>query len=149
MTLVRRFALIILLTLAFLLPRQSAPAASETDPIANLDAFITKALKEYQVPGAAVAIVQNSKTVLLKGYGVRDVTKSGAVDENTIFQLASVTKTLTGAAAANVVDEGKLDWDTPIFNYLPEFVGYDTVHDGARFARAAYRLARIHRGCAR
>jgi CubicO group peptidase (beta-lactamase class C family) len=125
MTLVRRFALIILLTLAFLLPRQSAPAASETDPIANLDAFITKALKEYQVPGAAVAVVQNGKTVLLKGYGVRDVTKSGAVDENTIFQLASVTKTLTGAAAATVVDEGKLDWDTPIFNYLPEFVGYD------------------------
>jgi CubicO group peptidase (beta-lactamase class C family) len=125
MTLVRRFALIILLTLAFLLPRQSAPAASETDPIANLDAFITKALKEYQVPGAAVAVVQNGKTVLLKGYGVRDVTKSGAVDENTIFQLASVTKTLTGAAAATVVDEGKLDWDTPIFNYLPEFVGYN------------------------
>jgi len=125
MTLVRRFALIILLTLAFLLPRQSAPAASETDPIANLDAFITKALKEYQVPGAAVAVVQNGKTVLLKGYGVRDVAKSGAVDENTIFQLASVTKTLTAAAAATVVDEGKLDWDTPIFNYLPEFVGYD------------------------
>jgi CubicO group peptidase (beta-lactamase class C family) len=125
MTLVRRFALIILLTLAFLLPRQSAPAASETDSIANLDAFITKALKEYQVPGAAVAVVQNGKTVLLKGYGVRDVTKSGAVDENTIFQLASVTKTLTGAAAATVVDEGKLDWDTPIFNYLTEFVGYD------------------------
>ena len=125
MTLVRTSALIILLTLAFLLPRQSALAASETDPIANLEAFITKALKEYQVPGAAVAVVQNGKTVLLKGYGVRDVTKSGAVDENTIFQLASVTKTLTGAAAATVVDEGKLDWDTPIFNYLPEFVGYD------------------------
>src|SRR5206468_4155582 len=46
-------------------------------------------------------------------------------DENTIFQLASVTKTLTAAAAAAVVDEGKLDWDKPIFNYLPEFVGYD------------------------
>ena len=39
--------------------------------------------------------------------------------------LASVTKTLTGGAAGTVVDEGKLDWDTPIFNYLPEFVGYD------------------------
>ena len=89
------------------------------------DEFITKALKEYQVPGAAIAVVQNGKAVLVKGYGVRDVTKQGAVDENTIFQLASVTKTLTGAAAATVVDEGKLDWDKPIFNYLPEFVGYD------------------------
>jgi len=125
MTLMRRSALISLFTLALLVPRQSAPAATGDDPIANLDAFITKALKEYQVPGAAIAVVQDGKAVLLKGYGVRDVTKQGAVDENTIFQLASVTKTLTGAAAATIVDEGKLDWDKPIFNYLPEFVGYD------------------------
>jgi len=125
MTSMRRFAVVSLLGLALLMPRQTAPAAAEGDPIAKLDAFITRALKEYQVSGAAVAVVQNGKAVLLKGYGVRDVTKPGAVDENTIFQLASATKTLTGAAAATVVDEGKLDWDKPIFNYLPEFVGYD------------------------
>jgi CubicO group peptidase (beta-lactamase class C family) len=125
MTPVRSFALISLLTLALLGLRASATAASEDEPIANLDAFITRALKEYQVPGAAVAVVQNGRGALLKGYGVRDVTRPGGVDENTIFQLASVTKTLTGAAAGTVVDEGKLDWDKPIFNYLPEFVGYD------------------------
>ena len=45
-------------------------------------------VKEYQVPGAAIAVVRDGKVALLKGYGVRDVTKSGAVDENTIFQLA-------------------------------------------------------------
>src|SRR5215813_104513 len=90
-----------------------------------LDAFIAKTLQAYQVPGAAVAVVQNGKVVLIKGYGVRNIAKAGAVDEHTIFQLASVTKTLTGAAVASVVDEGKLDWDTPIFTYLPEFVGYD------------------------
>jgi len=121
----RRFALVGFLTLTLLMPRQPVLAASDNDPITNLDAFISRALKEYQVPGAAVAVVHNGKPVLLKGYGVRDVTKQGAVDENTIFQLASVTKTLTGAAAATVVDEGKLDWDKPIFNYLPEFAGYD------------------------
>jgi CubicO group peptidase (beta-lactamase class C family) len=121
----RIFALTSFLTLASLLLGQSSPAASENDPAASLNAFITRALKDYQVPGAAVAFVQNGKAVLLKGYGVRNVTKPGAVDEKTIFQLASVTKTLTGAAAATVVDEGKLDWDKPIFNYVPEFVGYD------------------------
>jgi CubicO group peptidase (beta-lactamase class C family) len=125
MTAMRPFTLMCLLTLASLGPGQSVLAGPVNDPIANLDVFITRALKEYQVPGAAIAVVQNGKAVLLKGYGVRDVTKPDAVDENTIFQLASVTKTLTGAAAATVVDEGKLDWDTPIFNYLPEFVGYD------------------------
>ena len=125
MTLVHRSALISLFAVALLVARQSTAAATENDAVAHLDAFITKALKEYQVPGAAIAVVQDGKAVLVKGYGVRDVTKQGAVDENTIFQLASVTKTLTGAAAATVVDEGKLDWDKPIFNYLPEFVGYD------------------------
>src|SRR6266699_1061763 len=100
-------------------------AAAGNDPVAELDSFITRALKEFQVPGAAVAVVRDGKVALVKGYGVRDVTKAGAVDENTIFQLASVTKTLTATAAATVVDQGKLDWDKPIFNYLPEFVGYD------------------------
>ncbi len=125
MKLVRQIRLLSLLILASLFSGYSAPAASADDPIANLDAFITKTLKDYQVPGAAVAVVRDGKVALVKGYGVRNATKPGAVDENTIFQLASVTKTLTATAAATVVDEGKLDWDKPIFNYLPEFAGYD------------------------
>jgi CubicO group peptidase (beta-lactamase class C family) len=125
MTLVRALGLTTLFTLALLVFGHSTPAASTNDPIANLDAFITKTLKEYAVPGAAIAVVRDGKMALVKGYGVRNATKPGVVDENTIFQLASVTKTLTAAAAATVVDDGKLDWDKPIFNYLPEFVGYD------------------------
>jgi len=81
----RSFVFTSLLMLALLVPQQSAPAAPGNDPIENLDAFITRVLKEYQVPGAAVAVVRDGKPILLKGYGVRDVTKSGAVDENTIF----------------------------------------------------------------
>jgi CubicO group peptidase (beta-lactamase class C family) len=53
------------------------------------------------------------------------MTMPGTMDEHTIFQLASVTKSLTGAAAVRVVDEGKLNWDTPIFQYVPACVGYD------------------------
>src|SRR5439155_9581641 len=102
-----------------------ASTTAQTADLHDLDAFIARALKEYQVPGAAVAVVQDGNVVMAKEYGVRDMTKPGAVDENTIFQLASVTKSLTGAAVGTVVDEGKLDWDKPIFNYLPEFVGYD------------------------
>lgn len=103
----------------------SISAAPARDDIADLDAFIAKALTDYQVPGAAIAVVKDGKVALVKGYGVRDITKPDKVDENTIFQLASVTKTFTAAAAGTVVDEKKLDWDTPVFNYLPQFVGYD------------------------
>jgi CubicO group peptidase (beta-lactamase class C family) len=125
MELIRQITFFNLFTLASLVCAYPGSAAAANDPITELDAFISRTLKEYQVPGAAVAVVQDSKVVLFKGYGVRNVTKLGALDENTIFQLASVTKTLTAAAAGTVVDEGKLDWDKPIFNYLPEFVGYD------------------------
>ena len=100
-------------------------AVAQTTDLKDFDAFIAKAMKQYQVPGAAVAVVRDGKVIMIRGYGVRDQTKSDKVDENTIFQLASITKTFTAAAAGTVVDEGKLDWDTPIFNYLPEFVAYD------------------------
>jgi CubicO group peptidase (beta-lactamase class C family) len=100
-------------------------AAAQTADLKDFDAFIAKTLKQYQVPGAAVAVVRDGKVIMLKGYGVSGATKPDKVDENTIFQLASITKTFTAAAAGTVVDKGKLDWDTPIFNYLPEFVAYD------------------------
>jgi CubicO group peptidase (beta-lactamase class C family) len=125
MKLLRRTLFASLFAAASLLCGYSVATAAVNDPVAELDAFITRTLKEYQVPGAAVAVVRDGKVSLVKGYGVRDVTKAYAVDANTIFQLASVTKTLTATASATVVDEGKLDWDKPIFNYLPEFVGYD------------------------
>ncbi len=74
------------LTALLLMSNHPTTAASSSDAIGDLDAFITKALKEYMVPGAAVAVVQDGKVILAKGYGVRDVTKANAVDEDTIFQ---------------------------------------------------------------
>jgi CubicO group peptidase (beta-lactamase class C family) len=108
----------------------SFPVAGVSAPVGvpdpmDLDAFIGSAMKEYRVPGAAVAVVQDGKTVLVKGYGVRDVAKPTPVDAQTIFQLASVSKVFTAAAAATLVDAGKLGWDTPIIDYLPEFVADD------------------------
>jgi CubicO group peptidase (beta-lactamase class C family) len=100
-------------------------AARTADPLADLDGFVATALTDYRVPGAAVGVVQNGKVVMVKGYGVRDATRPGKVDENTIFQLASVTKALTGVAVGTVVDKEKLDLDTPIVNYLPEFMASD------------------------
>ncbi len=91
----------------------------------DLDAFITKTLPEYGVPGAAVAVVQDGKAVMVKGYGVREIGKRAPVDENTIFQLASISKVFTGATVATLVDEGKLGWDDTVSSHVPEFVGYD------------------------
>jgi haloacetate dehalogenase len=77
---------------------------------------------------------------MAQGNGVRNMTKPGAVDENTIFQLASVTKSLSGAAAASVVDDGKLDWDTH-FSLLVRIRRLRSVHD----ALAGEAVAEYHR----
>ena len=99
-----------------------AASVLSQDHIRDLDTFITRSLPVFKVPGAAVAVIEDGKVVHLKGYGVRNVTTGEPVDENTIFQLASVSKTFTATLAATLVQAGKFGWDTPIFNVLPEFV---------------------------
>ena len=71
MKLGRRFASVGFLTLASVVSGYSGPVARGNDATANLDAFITKALKEYQVPGAAVAVVQGGKVVWLAHFHTR------------------------------------------------------------------------------
>jgi len=121
----RPFVAISVLLIAVAPLQLCAQPAIPSASIAELDEFISKAVAQYGVPGAAVAVVQNGKIVLIKGYGVRNNTQPGAVDGNTIFQIASISKAFTGALAATMVDDGKLSWDTPIINYLPEFVDFD------------------------
>ncbi|WP_210488453.1 serine hydrolase [Rufibacter aurantiacus] len=102
----------------------SHPVFAQAD-LQKLDAYYQKALKDWNVPGMAIAIVKNDSVVFAKGYGVRDQQKGGAVDANTIFGIASNTKAYTAAALAMLVDEGKLSWDDPVTKYLPYLQLYD------------------------
>lgn len=119
------------LTLATLLlalgshPPVAAQAAAIPPRFAAFDAFIARSLKDYRVPGAAVAVVENGRIVFVKGYGVSDIAKATKVDGNTVFQIASLSKAFAGVAAAVMVDKGGLKWDTPIVTYLPQFAAYD------------------------
>lgn len=92
-----------------------------TGDLDGFDEFVTGKLAEYEVPGAVVGIVKDDKVVYLKGFGVREIGKPAKVDPDTRFQIASVSKYVTGAAIGTLVDEGKLDWDTPVVTYLPGF----------------------------
>ena len=87
----------------------------------DLDAFIEKTREEYNVPGVSVTVVEDGEVVYLKGFGVRKVGTQEKVDENTIFQLASVTKTFTSAAIGTFVDDGKVTWDEEVIDVLPGF----------------------------
>lgn len=82
-------------------------------------------MKEFEVPGIAVAIVRDGRVVLAKGYGMRKLGESAPVDADTLFGIASNSKAFTTAALAMLVDEGKLKWDDPVTKYLPGFAVYD------------------------
>jgi CubicO group peptidase (beta-lactamase class C family) len=104
----------------------TASAPPETRAPAGFDDFVSSKMAEYEVPGAVVGIVQNDTVIYLKGFGVREINKPEKVDPDTRFQVASISKYIHAAATGTLVDEGKLDWDTPVVTYLPYFALNDT-----------------------
>ena len=91
----------------------------------ELDAYVAKAVKDWQAPGLAIAVVKDGKLVFEKGYGVREIGKPEPFDTTTASAIASTTKAMTAAAMAMLVDEGKVKWDDPVTKYLPSFQLYD------------------------
>jgi CubicO group peptidase (beta-lactamase class C family) len=107
-----------------------APAESPaTDPLGGFDEFVAQVMKDWKIPGLAVAIVKDGKVILARGYGERDMQKHLPVTPQTLFAIGSITKSFTVSAMGMLVDEGKLDWDRPVREYLPQFKLYDSVAD--------------------
>lgn len=94
--------------------------AQKLDPY-NLDKLIAGTLKAWQIPGAAIAIVQNDRIVHLKGYGSKEAGGTDPVGPDTLFQIASTSKAFTTAAMAMLVDEKKLSWDDPVRQHVDYF----------------------------
>ncbi len=88
---------------------------------ANFDSYVENVLKEFEVPGVSIAIVKDHQVMLTKGYGVKQLNTSQKVDERTLFPIASNSKAFTATLLTLLVEEGKIDWDTPVINYLPWF----------------------------
>ncbi|GAB3222174.1 serine hydrolase [Spirosoma arcticum] len=100
------------------------------DPVARYDAYVQQAVRDWRVPGLTVTVVKDGRVLLKKGYGVRELTRPGLgkpelVNSQTLFAMASTTKAMTAACLGMLVDEGKLRWDDPVTNYLPDFQLYD------------------------
>lgn len=72
------------------------------------------------VPGLALAIIADGKVQVLQGYGKRRAGGHDVVNTNTVFRLASVSKTIASTAAAVLVRDGKISWDTTIHSLIPE-----------------------------
>ena len=115
----------------------SAPASQGADPrswsavdipgsqvdaaIASLDGIANRTMKETGIPGMSIAVVRDGKVVYAKGFGVRKVGTTDAVDADTVFQVASVSKPIGASVVAAVVGAGQVAWTDPATKYLPGF----------------------------
>jgi CubicO group peptidase (beta-lactamase class C family) len=96
--------------------------------LAEIDAFVEKAMQATDVPGAAVAIVQDGKVIHERGYGVKERGKKAKVGPGTLFMTGSTGKSLVTLLMARAVDAGIFTWDTPVTQILPSFaLGDDEV----------------------
>ena len=92
----------------------------------DLEEVINTSMARFDVPGMAVAVVQDDKVVFARGFGTSNLNTNAKVNKDTLFGIASNTKAFTSAALAKLVDEGKLSWDDRVIDHLPEFRLYDS-----------------------
>lgn len=106
----------------------------------KLVAFAEEARKQTNVPGVALAVVQDGKIVLEKGLGVRERGTNEPVTPSTLFMIGSMTKPLTSLMMARLVDSKKFAWETPITKLMPTFALGDP--------EATSRVTMAHTVCA-
>lgn len=108
-----------------LMPAMPLPDNAVENAVAKLDGIADALMKKSGIPGLAVAVVHGGKTVYAKGFGVKDVrsgdAKNNGVDADTVFQLASVSKSVSSTVVAHQVGVNAIGWDTPIVSKLPWF----------------------------
>jgi CubicO group peptidase (beta-lactamase class C family) len=78
-------------------------------------------MSRFNVPGAAVAVVQGGEIVYAEGFGQRNVQTGEPVTTETVFRVGSTTKSMTAMLVATQVDEGLFNWDTPVVDLVPSF----------------------------
>ncbi len=89
--------------------------------VASLAGFAQALQKKTGVPGIAIAVVRGDKVLYARGFGVRKIGTTLRVDANTVFQLASVSKSLASTVVAGAVGQGRVKWTDPVAKYLPGF----------------------------
>jgi CubicO group peptidase (beta-lactamase class C family) len=136
----RRLALQLLTAIVALAPTSHAqrrPAA----PSSDIDGYVARAMRTFEVPGVAVTIVKGGKVVVARGYGVRRLGDTARVTPDTRFGIASNSKAFTATALLMLADKGRIAIDSPVVKYLPEFA----MSDPYVTARMTVRDLLVHR----
>lgn len=91
--------------------------------------YVAELMEEEQIPGMAVALSQNGKTIYERGFGVSDLETKEPITPDTVFGIASITKTFIALAIMKLVKEGKLQVEDAVNRHLPNFqlAGHDNL----------------------
>jgi CubicO group peptidase (beta-lactamase class C family) len=111
------------------------------ESFSKVDHFIETYQKYYQIPGVSLALIKDDSLVYYKTYGVRNTFTGEKVDENTLFEAASITKPVFAFAVQKLVERGIIDLDKPLFLYLP----YADIEYDERYKLMTARHVLTHR----
>src|SRR5437660_11987077 len=114
-----------LMLLAYAQEKSHVTAAQVENASREVEKLAQKQIQENALPGLAIAVVFQDKVVYAKGFGVRDVNTKAPVDADTVFQLASVSKSVGSTVVAELVGEGKITWDTKLSELDSTFEMFD------------------------
>ena len=93
----------------------------------SIERFVVEQLAAWEVPGCAVAAVRDGEVVLATGWGRRDLEADLPVTAGTLFAIGSTTKAFTASMVGALVDDGLLEWERPVRDYLPDLRLHDLV----------------------
>ena len=93
----------------------------------EIRSFVEEQLALWEVPGCAVGVVRDGEVLLSEGFGTKRLGGSEPVTSKTLFQIGSTSKSFTAAAVGSLVDEGLVEWDRPLRDYIPGFAMHDPV----------------------
>ncbi|TCI89985.1 serine hydrolase [Tenacibaculum sp. M341] len=115
----------LLLTINFLLlvscsKKETASNTKSEPTIKKVDAYLNAIIKADEIPGMAVAIVQNGQVVHQKNYGLANIAHKVPVTDSTLFRAYSTTKLMTSVAVFQLIEEGKISLNTQISKYISE-----------------------------
>ena len=95
--------------------------AQAADPLDGLDAYVAEAMRAWETPGLSIAVVEDGKVVLARGYGLRKLGGDAPVDADTVFAAGSISKTFTSATVAALIARDRMRWDDRVVDHLPDF----------------------------
>ncbi len=138
------FALLILLSISFNVPAyqesslNTGLAADEL--IAGADRLIPGLLEKNNVPGLSLALIQNGRIICIKPYGIKDSKTGEPVEENTVFEAASLSKPVFTYAVLKLADQGSIDLDRPLYEYWQE----EYIDNDERYKKITPRIVMTH-----